>query len=102
MGNLPRNSCAALFIAWGKKSHKCVSNFITDAMVILPYLKIYHGKVIFGKFTMKMRNFGKFTVSFWKIYHEKKQILENLPFYGNISMEIGIMGKFPWIYGTMP
>jgi hypothetical protein len=28
--------------------------------------------------------------------------LENLPFYGNISMEIGNMGKFPWIYGTMP
>jgi hypothetical protein len=28
--------------------------------------------------------------------------LENLPFDGNISMEIGIMGKFPWIYGTMP
>jgi hypothetical protein len=28
--------------------------------------------------------------------------LENLPFYGNIYMEIGIMGKFPWIYGTMP
>jgi hypothetical protein len=52
---------------------------------------------------MKMRNFGKFTVSFWKIYNEKKkQILENLPFYGNISMEIGFMGKFPWIYGTLP
>jgi hypothetical protein len=50
----------------GKKSHKCVGNFITDAMVILP---IY---------------FGKFTI------------------YGNISMEIGIMGKFPWIYGTTP
>jgi hypothetical protein len=32
---------------------------------------------------------------------KKKQILENLPFYGNISMEIGIMGKFPWIYGTI-
>jgi hypothetical protein len=30
----------------------------------------------------------------------KKQILENLPFYGNISMEIGIKGKFSWIYGT--
>jgi hypothetical protein len=45
-----------------------------------------------------MRNFVKFTVSFWKIYHEKKQILENLSFYGNISMEIGIMGKFLWIY----
>jgi hypothetical protein len=29
---------------------------------------------------------------------KKKQILENLPFYGNISMEIGIMGKFPWIW----
>jgi hypothetical protein len=33
---------------------------------------------------MKKTNFGKFTI------------------YGNISMEIGIMGKFPWIYGTMP
>jgi hypothetical protein len=67
--------------------------FIIDAMVILPYLKIDHEKKdIFGKFTMQMRNFGKFTVSFWKIYNEKKQI----------SMEIGIMGKFPWIYGTMP
>jgi hypothetical protein len=47
-----------------------------------------------------MRNFGKFTMSFWKM--KQKQILENLPFYGNISMEIGIMGKFPCIYGTMP
>jgi hypothetical protein len=47
---------------------------------------------------MKMRSFGKFTMSFWKIYHEKKkQILENLPFYRNIFMEIGIMGKYPWI-----
>jgi hypothetical protein len=52
---------------------------------------------------MKMRNFCKVTVSFWKIYHEKKEeILENLPFYRNISMEVGIIGKFPWIYGTMP
>jgi hypothetical protein len=47
MGNLPRTGCAALFIAWGKKSHKCVGNFITDAMVILPNLKIYHEKKIF-------------------------------------------------------
>jgi hypothetical protein len=47
MGNLPITGCAALFIAWEKKSHKCVGNFITDAMVILPYLKIYHGKKIF-------------------------------------------------------
>jgi hypothetical protein len=39
-------------------------------------------------------------MSFWKIYHEKKTILENFQFYGNISMEIGIVGKFPWIYGT--
>jgi hypothetical protein len=31
-------------------------------------------KNIFGKFAMKMRSFGKFTMSFWKIYHEKKQI----------------------------
>jgi hypothetical protein len=50
---------------------------------------------------MKIRNFGNFTMSFWKIYHEKL-ILENLPFYENISMEIGSMGKFPWVYGTMP
>jgi hypothetical protein len=56
----------------------------------------------FGKFTMKMRNFGKFTASFRKIYHEKFLCVQNLPFYGNISMEIGIMVKFPWIYGTMP
>jgi hypothetical protein len=28
--------------------------------------------------------------------------LENLPFYGNNSMEIDTIGKFPWIYGTMP
>jgi hypothetical protein len=28
----------------------------------------------------------------------KKNLLGNLPFYGNISMEIGNMGKFPWIY----
>jgi hypothetical protein len=43
MGNLPRIGCAGLFIAWEKKSHKCVGNFITDVMVILPYLKISHG-----------------------------------------------------------
>jgi hypothetical protein len=47
MGNLPITGCAALFIAWEKKSHKCVDKFITDPMVILPYLKIYHGKKIF-------------------------------------------------------
>jgi hypothetical protein len=70
MENLPRTGCAALFIAWGKKSHKCVGNFITDAMVILPYfLKFTMEKDIFGKFTMKMRNFGK-------LNHE---CLENLP-----------------------
>jgi hypothetical protein len=47
MGNLPSTSCAALFIAWGKKSHKCVGIFFIDAMVILPYLKVYHEKNIF-------------------------------------------------------
>jgi hypothetical protein len=36
-----------------------VGNFITDAMVILPYLKIYHKNE-----------------KFWKIYRE---FLENLP-----------------------
>jgi hypothetical protein len=34
-----------------------------------------------------------------KIYHEN---IENLPFYGTISMAIGIIGKFPFIYGDMP
>jgi hypothetical protein len=47
MVNLPITGCAALFIAWEKKSHKCVGDLITDAMVILLYLKIYHGKKIF-------------------------------------------------------
>jgi hypothetical protein len=47
MGNLPRTGCAALFIAWEKKSQKCVGNFIIDGMVILPYLKMYHEKKIF-------------------------------------------------------
>jgi hypothetical protein len=28
--------------------------------------------------------------------------LENLPFDGTISMEIGTLGKFPWINGNMP
>jgi hypothetical protein len=28
--------------------------------------------------------------------------MENLPFYGNISMEIGTYRKFPCIYGHMP
>jgi hypothetical protein len=47
MGNLTSTGCEALFIAWEKKSHKCVGIFIIDAMVILPYLKIYHEKKIF-------------------------------------------------------
>jgi hypothetical protein len=47
MGNLPSTGCAALFIAWGKKFHKCMGIFIIDAMVILPYLKIYHEKRYF-------------------------------------------------------
>jgi hypothetical protein len=28
--------------------------------------------------------------------------MENLPLCGNISMEIGTLGKFPCIYGDMP
>jgi hypothetical protein len=28
--------------------------------------------------------------------------MENLPLYGNTSMEIGTLGKFPCIYGDMP
>jgi hypothetical protein len=33
--------------------------------------------------------------SFWKIYHAIQIFLENLPFNGNISMEIDTKGKFP-------
>jgi hypothetical protein len=29
------------------------------------------------------------------------RFLENLPIYGNISMEIGTLGKFPGINGNM-
>jgi hypothetical protein len=47
MGNLPRTGCSALFIAWGKSPINAWVFFITDAMVILPYLKIYHEKKIF-------------------------------------------------------
>jgi hypothetical protein len=51
------------------------------------------------------------TSHFWKIYHESntfleslqrnKIFLENLPFYGNISMEIGTLGLFPCINGDI-
>jgi hypothetical protein len=37
--------------------------------------------------------------SFWKIYHENKIFLENLPLNGYISMEIDYNGKFPCLYG---
>jgi hypothetical protein len=47
---------------------------------------------IIGKFTMKLK-------SFWKIYHENKIFLENLPFNGNISMKKDTNGKFPSLYG---
>jgi hypothetical protein len=47
---------------------------------------------LFGKSTMKIR-------SFWKIYHANEMFLENLPFYGIISMEIDTNGKFPCLYG---
>jgi hypothetical protein len=50
---------------------------------------------------MKMRNFGRFTVSFWKVYHEKNKFWKIYHFMG-IFPWIGFMGKFPWIYGTMP
>jgi hypothetical protein len=46
---------------------------------------------MFGKFTMKIRHF-------WEIYHKNKV---RLSFYGNISMEIGDLGKFPCTYGDM-
>jgi hypothetical protein len=41
-------------------------------------------------------------MDFCKIYNEKKLFLENSPIDGNISMEIGILEKFPWIHGVMP
>jgi hypothetical protein len=50
----------------------------------------------------KLPSFGKSTMtirSFWKIYHAIKIFLENLPFNGNISMEIDTKGKFPCLYG---
>jgi hypothetical protein len=37
--------------------------------------------------------------SFWKIYHAIQIFLENLPFNGNISMEVDTKGKFPCLYG---
>jgi hypothetical protein len=86
----------------GGKFRKCKGIFIIDAIVIFPFVKISHEKPLFGKFTMKMSHF-------WKIYHENNKILgiyhkntENLPYYGNISLEIGVLGKFPCIYVDMP
>jgi hypothetical protein len=96
MGNLPRTGCAALVIAWEKSPINAWVFFIIDAMVILPYLKIYHENG-FGKFTKKMQNFGKFTVSFWKIYHEKTnfgkftilwELFHGNRYYGKIPMDI--------------
>jgi hypothetical protein len=43
-------------------------------------------KYISGKFTLKMRHFGKFTVNFWEIYHEKTKFRKIYHF----------MGIFPW------
>jgi hypothetical protein len=37
---------------------------------------------------MKMRNFGKCTVSFWKIYHEKWDYFHVNRYYGKIPMDI--------------
>jgi hypothetical protein len=46
---------------------------------------------------MKMRNFGKFTMSFWKVYHEKTnfgkftilwEYLYGNRYYGEIPMDI--------------
>jgi hypothetical protein len=34
---------------------------------------------------------------FWKIHQETRYFVENLPFSGNISMEIGALGLFPCI-----
>jgi hypothetical protein len=39
-------------------------------------------KDIFGKFTMKMSHFGKFTVDFWKITM-KIRYFRKFTFYGN-------------------
>jgi hypothetical protein len=40
--------------------------------------------------------------NFWKIYHENKIFLVNIPFYGNISKELGTLGISPFDYGDMP
>jgi hypothetical protein len=46
MGNLPRTGCAAL-CSFGEKIPINAWVILSLAMVILPYLKIYHGKKIF-------------------------------------------------------
>jgi hypothetical protein len=40
---------------------------------------------------------------FWEIYQETRYFLGNLPFYGNISMEIGtgVLGLFSCINGDI-
>jgi hypothetical protein len=63
--------------------------FIIDAMVTLPFVKISHEK---NNFLVNL----PCKCHFWKIYHEN---IENLPFYGDISIAKGILGKFPFIYG---
>jgi hypothetical protein len=49
---------------------------------------------IFGKLTMKIRHF-------WKILPWNKIFSENLPFYGNFSMEIGTLGLLLCINGSI-
>jgi hypothetical protein len=41
-GKFTKNRLCSFVHSMGKKFHKCVGIFIIDAMVILPYLKIYH------------------------------------------------------------
>jgi hypothetical protein len=43
---------------------------------------------------MKMNFFGKFAMDCWKIEHENKILLENLPFDGNMPINAAKQNKF--------
>jgi hypothetical protein len=83
MENLPRTGCVIVSKTWKKKFHKSIGIFIINATEILPYVKISHETNIFLlKLPCKYAIFGKFTMQIthsWKIYHENKEFLENLP-----------------------
>jgi hypothetical protein len=72
--------------------------FIIEAIVILPFVKTSHEKYRLVNLPQKCAIFGKFTIKirkFWEIYLKN---MENLPFYRNISIQVGTLGKFQGIY----